>query len=194
MARKKNGHAIEEDVSEFEDEHEEMVGQTNCTDETRREFYRKALMAKIGLEAAQAAAKTKNAEYRNVLKDAKKAGCNSTAIADALAARFMDEDTLVLELREKLKMLDLSGVVPRIVDKILGRLDIEEPTRNEQHQMTVDRAYDDGAFAGREGAPRDANTHPAGSDLYDAWDRGYLLGQAAIAAEMMPAEPPAVIQ
>src|ERR1700722_9386342 len=109
MARKKNGHAIEEDVtSEHEDEHEEIAGQTNCTDETKREFYRKALMAKIGLEAAQATAKTKNAEYRNVLKDAKKAGCNSTAIADALAARFMDEDTLVLELREKLKMLDLS--------------------------------------------------------------------------------------
>lgn len=183
---KKNGHAIEEDVSEHDDERDEMVGQTNCSDETRREFYRKALMAKIGLEGAQATAKTKNAEYRNVLKDAKKAGCNSTAIAKALAARFLDEDTLVIELREELKMLDLSGVVPRIVDKILARLDIEEPTRNEQHQMTVDRAFDGGCFDGRSGMPRDANGFAPGTEQWDAWERGWLMGQAAIAAEMVP--------
>ena len=45
------------------------------------EFYRKALLAKIALESAQAAAKKKNGEYRNVLKDAKKAGVNSESLA-----------------------------------------------------------------------------------------------------------------
>ena len=191
MARKakSNGQPIQEPTPEPEIDDD---GGSNCTDETKRDYYRRALMAKIGLESAQAAAKTKNAEYRNVLKDAKKAGCNSTAIAETLAARFMDEDVLVLDLREKLKMLDLSGVVPGIVDKILDRLDIEEPTRNEAHQMSVDRAYDDGAFGGREGAPRDSNPHVPGSELRDTWDRGWLLGQAAIASEMMPAD--AVVQ
>jgi hypothetical protein len=188
---KGNGQPIEEPTPEPEIDD---GGSTNCSDECKRDYYRRALMAKIGLESAQATAKTKNAEYRNVLKDAKRAGCNSAAIAEALAARFMDEDVLVIDLREKLKMLDLSGIVPRVVDKILARLDIQEPTRNEAHQTSLDRAYDDGSLSGREGAPRDSNPHVPGSELRDTWDRGWLLGQAAIASEMMPSEPPAVIQ
>lgn len=171
-------------------------GGTNCTDETKREFYRKALMAKIALEAAQATAKTKNGEYRNVLKDAKKAGVNTKAIAEALAARFTDQDVLVIELREQLKMLDLGGVVPNIVERILNRLDIEQPTNNERAQMDSDRAYDAGVFAGREGRPRDENEFPPGSELHVVFDRGWLVGQAAIAGEMAPAigEPPVMIQ
>lgn len=170
-----------------EPEHEATVGKDNCTDETRREYWRAALLAKISLESAQAAAKTKNAEYRNVLKDAKKAGVNSKAITTTLAERFQDEDELVVELREHLKMLDLAGVVPKVVDKILARLDIQEATKNESAQISLDRAYDGGSFDGREGRPRDGNPYPAGSELYDAHDHGWLLGQAAIAAEMAPA-------
>jgi hypothetical protein len=165
---------------------------SNCTDETRREFYRKALLAKIALESAQAAAKTKNGEYRNVLKDAKKAGVDSNAITKTLAARFQDEEVLVLQLREELKMLDLGGVVPNVVDKILARIDIQEPTANEQHQTTLDRAYDEGALAGRSGDPRDSNQFNPGTDLHDSWDRGYLAGQRAIADEMVPMPPNAI--
>jgi len=185
MARKANGEAPAEDQPE--------IGRSNCTDETRREHYRRALLAKIAHESALAAAKTKNAEYRNALKDAKKAGVDSDAIAFTLAQRFQDEDVLVIELREKLKMLDLAGVVPGVVDKILDRLDIMEPTRNEQAQITLDRAYDGGCFDGREGKPRDANPYQPGSEQHDAHDRGWLTGQNAIAAEMAP-QPPAAVQ
>lgn len=170
-----------------------QIGRDNCTDETRRDFYRKALIAKIAHEAALAGAKTKNAEYRNVLKEAKHHGVSSEAIAYALNNRRGDEDTLVLQLREQLKMLDLNGVVPGIVDKILARLDIQEPTRNEREQITLDRAYDGGVFDGRSGKPRDGNPYVSGSDQYDAHDRGWLIGQHAIAAEMAP-QPPATVQ
>ena len=156
----------------------------NVTDETEREFWRKALMAKIAHESAVATAKTKNGEYRNILKDAKKAGCDPHAIATALAARFQDEDVLVLSLREQLKMLDLGGVVPNIVEKILDRLHIEEPTNNERHAMDLDRAYDSGVFAGREGHKRDTNEHTEGSEAHVRWDAGWLHGQAAIASQM----------
>lgn len=176
-----------------EQEPQPQIGRDNCTDETRRDFYRKALIAKIAHEAALAGAKTKNAEYRNVLKDAKKAGVDTAAITTVLADRFQDEDILVIQLREHLKMLDLAGVVPGIVDKILARLDIQEPTRNEREQITLDRAYDGGCFDGREGKPRDGNPYPAGSEQFDAHDRGWLIGQHAIAAEMAP-QPPATVQ
>ncbi len=161
-----------------------MTDGGNCTDEVKREFYRKALMAKIAHESAVATAKTKNGEYRNILKEAKKAGVDSDAITKTLAVRFHDQDELVLDLREHLKMLDLSGVVPGVVDKILSRLSVEEPTNNERHAMDLDRAYDAGVFAGREGHKRDANEHPAGSDAHVKWDAGWLSGQMAIASEM----------
>jgi hypothetical protein len=188
---KGNGQPIEETPApEIDDD----GGNTNCSDEVRRDYYRKCLMSKIGYEGALATAKTKLAEHRNNLKAAAKAGVDTDAITAALNDRFIDEDVLVLKLREKLKMLDLAGVVRGIIDKILARISVQEPTRNEAHQTSLDRAYDDGAFGGREGAPRDSNPHVPGSELRDTWDRGWLLGQAAIASEMMPAEPPAVIQ
>jgi ribosome modulation factor len=90
-------------------------------------------------------------------------------------------------------MFDLAGVIPNIADKILKRLEIEEPTRNEVEQITLDRAFDGGARDGREGKPREANPHPPGSDHHAMHDRGYLQGMAAIAAEMAP-QPPAEAQ
>lgn len=190
MAKKKNTNGEAPEV--IEQPLDETAGASNCTDETKRQYYRDALLAKIALESAQAAAKKKNAEYRNVLKDAKKAGVNTDAITAALADRFRDEDELVIDLRERLKMLDLGGIVPSVIDKILARMTIEEPTSNEAHQMKLDRAYDGGVFDGRGGAPRDANQFAPGTDLYDAYDRGWLIGQQAIADEMMPVPPTAL--
>jgi hypothetical protein len=171
------------------DEDDAEFSGTNCTDETKREWYRKALIAKIALESSQATAKKKNGEYRAVLKDAKKAGVDTASITFALSARFEDPDLLLIEERERLKMLDLSGILPGIKDKLLGRLDIEEPTANEAQQISLDRAYDCGVFDGREGHMREQNPHDAGTELYDAHDRGWLDGQRAIADQMSP-EPP----
>lgn len=171
---------------------------SNCTDETKRQFYREALIAKIGVESAQAAAKAKNGEYRAVLKAAKKAGVDPDAIVRTLALRMRDEEDLILQVREELKMLDLSGTVSNIRDKLLARLDVQEPTANEQQQISLDRAYDDGVFNGHSMAMRDTNPFNPGTELFDTWDRGYLIGkaaidgQAAIAAEMMRAPPTAV--
>lgn len=170
---------------------------SNCTDETRRQFYREALIAKIGVESAAATVKAKTGEYRNVLKAAKKAakkaGVDPDAIARTLKLRFQDEEELVIQVREELKMLDLAGVIPNIKDKLLARLDVQELTASEQAQISLDRAYDAGVFDGRSGAMRHANPFTPGTDLYDTWDRGWLVGQTAIAAEMMP-DPPAAVQ
>jgi len=165
---------------------------SDCTDSTKREWWRKSLISKIALESAQKEAKSKNGEYRALLKDAKKAGVNIPALTRALAVRFDDEDALVVQLREELKMLDLSGKVRNIADKILARFDIEEPTQKEAEQIALDRAWDDGILAGQTGAVADDNTRVAGTHEYDAWERGRLWvdGQRAIAEEMAAPMPP----
>jgi hypothetical protein len=191
MARRKNGADAEHTEKPPADE--VPSDGTNCTDETRRQFYREALIAKIGVESAAATVKAKTGEYRNVLKAAKKAGVDPNAITRTLALRFQEEEELILQMREELKMLDLAGVIPNIKDKLLARLDVQEPTANEQAQISLDRAYDDGAFEGRSGAMRDTNPFNPGTDLYVAWDQAWIAGQAAIAKEMMP-EPPAAVQ
>lgn len=37
-------------MSEFEDDEDDGAAASNCTDETKREFYRNALIAKIALD------------------------------------------------------------------------------------------------------------------------------------------------
>src|ERR1700679_2181142 len=132
-------------MSDTEDDHDNNnVGEngSDCTDSTKRDWWRKSLVSKIALESAEKEAKSKRGEYRALLKDAKKAGVNVPALTRALAVRFDDEDELVVQLREELKMLDLSGKVPNIADKILARFDIEDPTQKEAEQIALDRAWD----------------------------------------------------
>lgn len=161
-------------------------GGSNCSDATKRDYYREALIKRIALESAQAAVKQKNGEYRATLGAAKKAGVSTTAIIHALNMRFNDPHEVLIEEREKLKMLDLSGLLPGIREKLLGRLDVEEATRNEEDEMDQARALDLGAQAGRTGEPRENNPYPAGSEEYVKWWSGWRSGQAAIAAEMQP--------
>lgn len=163
---------------------------SNVTDDTRRDFYRQALVAKIAEESAKTAHASKVAAYRNILKNAKKAGVDSEAISETLKIRFADPDLVVIAEREKLKMFELSGVLPGIREKILGRLDIQEATQAEDHQNRLDRARDLGALAGRKGLARTLNEHVPGSELHQAWDRAWLDAQSAIAEEMATAEVP----
>lgn len=167
---------------------------TNCTDATKREAYRKALNFKIALESAQEIARNKMGEYRAYLKQAAKQGVSTKAITDMLAVRFEDPDLILIEERERIKMMELSGFLPGIRDKLLSRFDVEEATQKERTQADLDRAYDIGVREGRKGTPRGINGHEPGSEEYDAQDRGWLAGQAVIAGEMQgDAKPPTAV-
>jgi len=161
---------------------------SNCSDEFKRQSYREALILKIAAESAQETARGKLGSYRSYLKEAAKKGVPSDAITFALAKRFEDPDLIVVEQRERLKMLELSGFLPGIIDKIMTRMDIIEPTAKEEEESQVLIAYDRGHLAGRSGHKRDNNPYPPGSLGYVKWADGWRGGQDAIANEMGPAE------
>lgn len=186
MAKRKNG-------ADAEHTTEEHQNGDNVTVEVRRQFYHDALMARIGVESAQSLVKNKKAELSAVLKKAKKAGVNSKAITRVLTARLQDENDVVEQLRDELETFDFSGVVSNIKEKLLARLVVEEPTANEEAQISQDRAYDAGAFDYRSNYERSQNKFIPGTSLHDAWDRGWLASQAVTASEMTP-EPPAAVQ
>ncbi|MDP9082455.1 MAG: hypothetical protein M3N50_01610 [Pseudomonadota bacterium] len=155
-----------------------------------------ALKAKIAEESAKATHHKKLGEYRNVLKRYGKMGVNTDAITYALKVRFDDPDEVLIAEREKLKMLDLSGLLPGIKDKLLSRLDVEEATTHEATTMDLAKAEDLGATAGRSGVSRDTNPYPPGTEQHVHFVNGYLTGQRAIADEMatgaeaeIPAKP-----
>lgn len=164
---------------------------SNCPDSVKRDFYRQALVAKIAEESAKEAHSQKMGAYRALLKKADSAGVSTKAITNALACRFDDPELVLIEERERLKMLDLSGFLPGIRDKLLGRLDVEEVTRGEKYEMDLAAARDQGALAGRRGHRRDLNQHQPGTELHVAWIEGWLQGQRAIADEMVEVDPDA---
>lgn len=156
----------------------------NTTDELRREAYLAAKKAIMEVENAKASMDKFVAIYRNVLKGYAKQGVSTAAIAYALKVRNQDEDELFIEEREKLRMLDLAGVVPNIKEKLMDRLDVEEPTSHEDNMLALAKAEDLGARTGRSGISKDANPYMPGTQLFVQWVQGWMAGQRAIADEM----------
>jgi hypothetical protein len=143
-----------------------------------------ARIAIIAVESAKAFLDKKTGEYRNVLKRYKKLGVNSEAVAYALKVRWLDKEEVFINERERLKLLDLSGFLPGIKDRLMSRLDVEEATSAEDFALQRGNARDVGTQAGRKGHPRDSNPHVSGTELYVDWIEGWLAGQRAIADEM----------
>lgn len=161
-------------------------GGSNCSDETKRQCYREAVVLKIAVESAQEVLNSKRGEYRAYLKAAGKKGVDTKAITNMLAMRFEDPDLILIEERERLKMYELSGFIPGIRAQLLDRLDIQEPTHKEEEENQVLVAYDRGHLAGRQGHPRDQNPYEPGTLGHVKFVEGYLAGQRVIADEMMP--------
>ena len=158
----------------------------NCSDATKRKAYQEALILKIAVESAAEVARAKMGSYRAYLKEAKKRGVDTKAITFALAVRFQDPDIVLIEKREELKMLDLSGFLPGIREQLLGRFDVQEATGAEEEENQVLIAYDRGVMSGRSGHRLDANPYPRGSIGERKWADGWRGGQRAIADEMLP--------
>jgi hypothetical protein len=174
---------------------DEPSAPSNCSDETKRQAYREALILKIAAEGAAEAAKSKLGSYRAYLKVAGKRGVSTQAIINALAHRFEDPDLVLIEERERLRLYELSGFLPGIRDKLLSRLDVQEPTTREEEENQVLIAFDRGALAGRSGHPQTVNDYPVGSPGYVKWIEGWRAGQQAIADEMvMEQESPRTVE
>jgi hypothetical protein len=158
----------------------------NFTDKTWLEFYKKALTAKQTLELAQEIASSANGVYRGVLKAARKAGVDSSVIAQVLGERMQDQDEITARQQAYIRLRVLAGVfTPTKQDDLLAGA-------QKGGDIDAARAYDDGLFAGSKGENRGNNKHHAGSEEFDAWDRGWLDGQKRLAQTLKPKPAPRV--
>lgn len=159
---------------------------SNVTDDTRNNFFRKALKAKQIHEDLVTQAKSANSAFRSVLKDGKKAGVDPEDITFVLAVRNMDTDVLLAKLQGQVRMLEITGIMPNIQQDLFGGPEINVSAAATA-EITADLAYEDGVAAGAAGVTRTLNKHIQGSELHDAWDRGWIQGQTKIADGMKSA-------
>ncbi len=143
------------------------------------EFVRRVSLRRRDLEEAQG-------RYRAEVKAAKSAGLSTKLLLEALAARARDPDELAAEQQQRARYFAwLALPVGTQAALFAGAADdaLTEPQSTEQALWEADDA---GYRAGRAGHPRDETPHPLGSVFHVEWDKGYLRGQAFIAAEMGP--------
>jgi hypothetical protein len=146
----------------------------NVTDATKRDFYKQALGAKREIEKIAAEMRSANGKYRSILKAAEAAGVSADAITYTLKNRHLDREDLASVERDRVRMMALSGVWPKIQTELfaVSTAPVDNPA-----ETTIEVAYDHGHQCGVKGEARTINPHPAGTEHWDAWERGWLLGQ-----------------
>lgn len=124
-------------------------------------------------------------------KRAKKAGFNTKALQKAIAARQEDPETVAQEMADQVEYLHWSGVnVPGFQPDMFDsgqRPTVDGLSEKERAEEERWAAAQNGYATGRAGGDRvGANPHPAGSELYVSFDKGFLRGMEHIAREMGP--------
>jgi hypothetical protein len=120
------------------------------------------------------------AELKKRLKAAATDGVNRKMVATVLRDRDKDPDKLRADLRDRIHYLALVNI-PVFQADLFASADVAPEAATEHSTWEADN---EGYTAGLAGAARAANSHPPGSELFAAWDSGYLRGQAKIAAGM----------
>jgi hypothetical protein len=159
---------------------------SNVTDDARRYHFKIALGLKRELDAAQAVVRSINGRYRSALKQAEKAGIEPKDIIRTLQARELDPDVVIRDEQNFIRMMAATGVMPSIQQDIFGGLEFSPLTAEQQAEMDLEAAYDEGVAAGLAGRNRHTSRFPAGSEAWDTFDRGWLVGQARIAEGLGP--------
>lgn len=150
---------------------------SNVTDETIAEHYQKALAAQLEVESATASLQTARGILGAVLKDAKTAGVDTTALRTVLRWRKRETPELDAEIRAinrvayvaklpigaQLGLFDQGTTVATAIDSAaIAKAAI--PTTDE-----LDRATADGRAAGLRDLPVSDCPHPDGSPLALRW-------------------------
>jgi hypothetical protein len=125
------------------------------------------------------------ADFRNTKKRWKKQGVDPALIASVQKDRGQDDAERIAREVNRRRYASWMGV--KIEPSAEASAPVDDATSAEEQAHREALAKDAGYRCGRLGTDRHAgNTYPAGSPMYDAFDRGYLDGQASIAAEMGP--------
>lgn len=162
---------------------------SNVTDTTRAEALEACTATYRLLEEAADAAKQARSEHAAELRRWKKLGVNTDALRLAIRDRFTAEDDTLAQVHEYVRFRALQNM-PNIQQSLLDLWAPIDLPEDRKAAIERQRWHDDGAFSGRQGQPRDANPHPAGSEAHQAWDRGWLEDQERIAGAMGRGETP----
>src|SRR5208283_943020 len=159
---------------------QDQMTTSNVSNETWLNHIRECALAKRAVEEA-------SGRHRAKLKAAKADGVDPKLVAWAVTqVKRRDALDVALELRGMVRVANLLGV-SAMMDSIF---DGWSPGINSaaQHQQGLFDAEDSGYQAGKQGTSRSDNPEIAGTEAFVEWDKGWIAGQAAIAASMGPGE------
>lgn len=126
-------------------------------------------------------------KYRNVRKRMADAGVDMQALALVEKLAKLSPEEATDRLKSAFRLADILDVkIAQQAELFPEGPDDSEATQKAQARWREDQAEDQGYRAGKAGRDRSDNPFPAGQPHAAAWDRGWGLGQAAIAAEMGP--------
>lgn len=124
-----------------------------------------------------------NAKYRAHRKKLDKAGVNLKGLALAEQFANLEQDEADARLKDAIKYSRWAklplGAQPDLFSELLGNLDA--PTEKSTHELTKAEAEEAGYAYGKRGEDRGENPHDAGTELWAAWDSGWIDGQTQIA-------------
>lgn len=147
---------------------------SNITDETMSEIYAEALAKKIEHEKAVAEAKSANADFRAVLKRAKKLGISTDAITQVLADRKLEPDDVARRLAHQQRLYRLAhmevGTQFSFDDAIDGA-----PVVGSAAGDAYDRGHELGvAGKGMDSDPTYTIAHPHRHDFLRGFEQGQM--------------------
>lgn len=122
--------------------------------------------------------------YRAVLKKAKEAGINTKLMLAAMAKLDQDSEDRKAEEAELHRYMGWMGMSVGAQSS----MELDKPAQKALDQFTIAQHEETGYRAGRGGRNRDDHGLTAGTPAHAAWDKGWSMGQADIAAEMAPGE------
>lgn len=125
--------------------------------------------------------------YRNALKRLGDAGVDLKALALVDQLAKLEEDEATARLKAVFRLASIMDVKLAQQSELFpeGPAD-DEATVKAQAKWREEQAEDQGYQSGRAGGDRGNNPFPVGSPHAASWDRGWGLGQKAIADEMGP--------
>lgn len=169
---------------------------SNVSDETIRDFCIRARVAHTSLEAARKEMQSANGVYRQILKDAKKAGVTGEDIIWWIGAVERDPADIDAETKRRNRLAQVMGLP---IGTQLGMFDDGTTVATAVDQAKLPKANggahpveeagltpEMGYVAGKAGKPATTNPHPKGEKSHELWHSGWERGQAENVAGLTP--------
>jgi hypothetical protein len=166
-------------------------GHNGPSDALILEYARNIIRKDVEIEETRDELKSLVGQRRSQVKAAKKAGIPTVALLRAIAQRHMDQDEIIANEREWVRMRALLGMpveqTELFPDIVASSLDDEE--RRKQAIFGIEQM---GYLAGKSGQPIEDNPFHQSleSEQFTVWARHWHKGQARLARGLTPPKPP----